>query len=89
MALGSTPGAVQWLMLRQALTMGATGAAIGLPFSITVAVAIRHLLYGVVPTDPVIVGACVASLLAVTALAGFVPARRAARIDPVRALAAQ
>jgi len=89
MALGSTPDAVQSLILRQALTMGAVGVVIGLPLGIAVAVAIRHLLYGVVPTDPSMVAACVAILLAVTALAGYLPARRAARIDPVRVLAAQ
>ena len=89
MALGSTPGAVQWLMLRQALTIGVAGVAIGLPVSMGVAVAIRHLLYGVAPTDPLIVATCVAILFAVTALAGYLPAHRASRIDPVRALAAQ
>jgi predicted permease len=89
MALGSTPGAVQWLMLRQALTMGAVGVAIGLPLGVGVALAIRRLLYGVAPTDPIIVATCVAILFAVTALAGYLPARRASRIDPVRALATQ
>ncbi len=89
MALGSSPRAVQWLMLRQVAAMGLVGVGVGLPLSMAVAVGIRRLLYGVVPTDPSIVGACAGILLVVTVLAGYLPARRASRIDPVRALASE
>jgi predicted lysophospholipase L1 biosynthesis ABC-type transport system permease subunit len=89
MALGSSPRAVQWLMLRHALAMSVVGVGVGLPVGVLVATAIRRLLYGVAPTDPFMAGTCVAVLLAVTALAGYLPARRASRIDPVRALAVQ
>jgi predicted permease len=87
MALGSSPAAVRWLMLREAVMMGAIGVAVGLPVSLAVAKTIERLLYGVAPTDPTIAVACVAVLLVVTSLAGYLPARRASRIDPVRALA--
>src|SRR5262249_15172100 len=71
MALGSSPAAVRWLMLREALGMGAIGTAIGIPLSLAVATTIQRLLYQVTPTDPSIVGACVGILLAVAALAGY------------------
>ena len=89
MALGSSPAGVQWLMLREALKMAAIGVAVGVPLSVAVATTIQRLLYQVGPTDPWIMAACVTILLTVTALAGYLPARRASRIDPVRALAAQ
>jgi predicted permease len=89
MALGSSPGAVRWLMLRQAFAMGVVGVAVGLPCGLVAATTIRRLLYGVAPTDPVIAATCVVLLLVITAVAGFLPARRASRIDPVRALSAQ
>jgi ABC-type antimicrobial peptide transport system permease subunit len=89
MALGSTPGAVRWLMLRDSLGMAFVGIAVGVPASLAVATLIEHFLYGVSPTDPLVLLSCVGILVGVTALAGFLPARRASRIDPVRALAAQ
>lgn len=89
MALGSSPAAVRWLMLRQAVGMGVVGVAVGLPLGLIAATMMRRLLYGVAPTDPVMALACVGLLLVITAIAGFLPARRASRIDPVRALSAQ
>lgn len=88
-ALGATPVAVRWLTLRESLTMALIGVVIGVPLSLAVAARMRGLLYGVSPIDPRVVGACVVVLLAVTALAGYIPARRASRIDPMRALTAQ
>jgi ABC-type antimicrobial peptide transport system permease subunit len=87
MALGASPAGVRWLMLRESLAMTVLGAAIGAPISLAVARLLQRLLYGVSPTDPLIIGSCVALLLGVTALAAYLPARRASRIAPVRALA--
>ncbi|MGH7712577.1 MAG: ABC transporter permease, partial [Gemmatimonadaceae bacterium] len=89
MALGSTPAAVRWLMLRGSLGMAAIGVSIGIPASLAAATLIRRFLYGVSPTDPLVLLVSATVLLGVTALAGYLPARRASRIDPVRALAAQ
>jgi predicted permease len=89
MALGSTPRAVQWLMLRGALMLGVLGIAVGLPVGLGVATTLERLLYQIAPTDPVIAGMSVVVVVVVTALAGYVPARRASRTDPVRALAGQ
>jgi predicted permease len=85
-ALGATPGTVRWLVLREPLTMAAIGVGIGVPLSMAVATTIAGLLFEVSSTDPTIVGACIALLLAVTAFASYLPARRASNIDPMRAL---
>jgi ABC-type antimicrobial peptide transport system permease subunit len=66
--------------------MAAIGVGIGVPLSVAVATTIAGLLFEVSPTDPIIVGACIALLLAVTAIASYLPARRASSIDPMRAL---
>lgn len=88
-ALGASPAAVQRLILRESLTTVLIGVVIGVPLSLLVASTIARLLYEVSPTDPSIVGMCVALLVTVTALASYVPARRASRIDPARALTVQ
>jgi predicted permease len=88
-ALGASPGTVKWLVLRGPLTMAAIGVGIGAPLSVAVSTTIASLLYEVSPTDPIIVGACIALLLTVTAFASYLPARRASGIDPMRALSVQ
>jgi predicted permease len=88
-ALGASPGTVKWLVLRGPLTMAAIGVGIGAPLSVAVSTTIASLLYEVSPTDPIIVGACIALLLTVTAFASYLPARRASSIDPMRALSVQ
>jgi len=88
-ALGASPGTVMWLVLRQPLTKAAIGVGIGVPLSVAVSTTIAGLLYEVSPADPTIVGASIALLLTVTAVAGYLPARRASRIDPMRALTVQ
>jgi predicted permease len=88
-ALGAAPGTVRWLVLREPLIMALIGVGIGVPLSLAAARTIAGLLYGVSPADPTIVAACIIVLLTVTAIAGHLPARRAARIDPMRALTVQ
>lgn len=89
MALGARNRAILRLVLGNGLVMVGAGIAIGLAASLALTRAIRALLYGVTPTDPVtFVG--VSLLLAVVALvASYVPARRAAAVDPARALRAE
>jgi putative ABC transport system permease protein len=86
MALGASPGAVQVGVLRQAITLALIGLAAGLPASWMAARAMQGLLYDVQSSDPATFGAVLALLAAVVVLAGYVPARRASRIDPVAAL---
>lgn len=86
MALGATRESVLGSVLRSALTLAAIGIAAGLTASLWLSHFLESLLYGVKPLDtPAFTGA-VLVLLACAALAGWLPARRAASIDPMRTL---
>ncbi|HSC26369.1 MAG TPA: ABC transporter permease [Vicinamibacterales bacterium] len=86
MALGSTRSAVVRLVLGQMLLPAAIGVALGLAGSFWTSRLLADLLFEVRPGDIVVSGAIVAVLLAVGLAAGWVPARRAASIDPILAL---
>jgi predicted permease len=86
MALGAAPLAMRAQILTQTMTLAAIGLAIGLPVAWLAARAIQHLLFGVVAADAVTFGGVTALVAIVAALAGYVPATRASRIDPVVAL---
>ena len=76
-------GDVLWLVLRQGMFIAGAGLAVGLGGAFAVTRAISSLLYNVAPTDP-LTFALVALLLAATAaLAMYVPARRATKVDPM------
>lgn len=66
--------------------MSAIGLVAGLAVALSLRVLAKPLLYGVTPTDPVTLAAVSLVLLSAGALAAWLPARRAARLDPVRAL---
>lgn len=66
--------------------MGGIGVAIGLVGTINVAFALRHLLYGVSPLHPLYLAGGALLVLAIAPLAGYLPARRAAALDPMEAL---
>ena len=85
-ALGADRAAVQWLIVREALLLVLIGGAIGLPSAFIAARALGGLLYATAPSDPVAYGAAVGILAAVSALAAYIPARRASRLDPMIAL---
>ncbi len=86
MALGAPRGDVVALILREVGAMAAAGFAIGAVAALTLTGLTRKLLFGVTPTEPGVF-ATAAVLLALTALAAaWLPARRAARIDPLTAL---
>ncbi|MDQ6831099.1 MAG: FtsX-like permease family protein, partial [Gemmatimonadota bacterium] len=87
-ALGATPEALRVSVLRQGLALCAAGVAVGLAAAIGLRAAIRPLLYQVSATDPLTFGSVALVLLAVGTLATWIPASRAARLDPVRALRA-
>ena len=85
-ALGASPGDVLGMIMRQGLGLAATGVAIGLALSWVAARAITSALYGVGAVDPAAWAMAVAVLLGAAALANYLPARRAARVDPSVAL---
>ena len=85
-ALGAEPRAVVGLFVRQACRIGVIGLAAGFGLAIAVARALSSTLFAVDAFDPRFFIATAAALLAVVLFAGYLPARRAATIDPVRAL---
>jgi len=86
MALGAAPGGVMGMVMRQGMGLAGAGAAFGLLLAWIAARVIASALYGVGAADPVAWSAAVAVLLTSAALANYVPARRAARVDPSIAL---
>ena len=86
MALGAQPGSVMWLVMREVLILVAIGLAIGLPAAMALARLVSTQLYGVKPNDPMMAGLSILMLVAVAGAAGLIPARRAARLDPIIAL---
>jgi ABC-type antimicrobial peptide transport system permease subunit len=86
MALGAGSPSVMWLILRDALLMVAIGSLVGLPAAFALSRLVGTILYGITPADPASFALATAVLLAVAAFASFLPARRATRIDPIRAL---
>jgi ABC-type antimicrobial peptide transport system permease subunit len=88
MALGASVTGVQWLVLRQGLVLTGAGVMLGVACGVALGRLIVGLLYGVSPYDPVTLTAIPALLLLVSALAIYIPARRASRVDPVIALRA-
>jgi predicted permease len=86
MALGARASEVRWLILRETLLMVGIGALIGIPAALGLTRLLASFLYGLTPQDPLSIAASTAILLAITALAGYIPARRATRVDPMIAL---
>lgn len=88
LAIGATRANVLALVLKQALTLAAAGAVAGIAGALLLARAMRSLLFHVGTYDTLAFTAAVAMLMAVALLAGLLPARRAARTDPMRSLRA-
>lgn len=87
LALGSRPADIVGMVLKQGIGMAAIGLAAG---AVGVAFMVRwiqSLLFGVEPLDPLVLGATAAVLSISVVLACLIPARRATRVDPMRALA--
>jgi putative ABC transport system permease protein len=86
MALGAAPGGVVRLVLTRVALLVAVGVAIGAAVSLWASRFVDTLLYGLTPRDPVTIVAAAMVLASVGALSGWLPARRAARIDPAEVL---
>jgi predicted permease len=86
MALGASTGAVQGRLMTQTLGLAATGMLLGAAASLALARGLSGLLFGVTYGDPLTFVVTASTLLAVAMLAGYLPARRASRIDPMIAL---
>jgi putative ABC transport system permease protein len=86
MALGATAPSVLWLVLREGLMLTAVGLGVGVLLAAAAGRLLSGLLYGVSPLDPLAFGLAPLFLTAAALLACYLPARRAAKIDPMRAL---
>lgn len=85
-ALGATNSAILWLVIRQGMGMGALGIALGLGSGLIAVRSLRSMLYEVTASDPLTVVLAVVVVFATAVLASYLPARRAARVDPLVAL---
>jgi predicted permease len=86
MALGAQRGRLVWMILREVVVLAAVGLAISVPTALATSKFVESFLFGMKPNDPLALTLAVAILLAAALLAGYVPARRASRIDPMAAL---
>jgi ABC-type antimicrobial peptide transport system permease subunit len=86
MALGAMRSDVVWLVMRETLLLAGAGILVGLPAAYAVTRLLSSQLYGVAPNDPATMVLATLGIAAVTALSGYLPARRATSIDPITAL---
>jgi len=86
MALGSEPRRITWMVVRHGAVLAAAGGIIGIAGSLLVSRVLAGLLYGIKPTDAFSFLAALCGLFVVAIAASFIPARRAAKVDPMIAL---
>jgi len=86
MAMGARRGQVVWMILKESLLLTAIGALVGIPCAVFVGRALATVLYGVAPLDPASYLLAMLGIAAVALVASAVPARRAAGVEPLRAL---
>jgi len=83
LALGSAPGGVMAMVVRESMIVVGIGVAVGIGAALALSRLLGSMLYEISPSDPWAIGATALTLLAVALLASFIPARRAATIDPL------
>ena len=86
MALGAAQGHVISMVLRETMWLVLAGVIAGIPLALWLATYVKTLLFEVSPADPLSIAVAAAVLIGVAAVAGYLPARRAARVDPMVAL---
>ncbi len=86
LALGAKRGQIAVMVLRETALLIAVGLAVGIPVTLAASRLIASQLYGLKPNDPWTIGSATLILVAIAVLAGYLPARRASRVDPMRAL---
>ena len=86
MAIGAGRRDVFWLILRESLLLVVVGVVVGLPIIFAVTRLASSLLFGLTPTDPLSLFLSALLMLAVALVAGYLPSRRATRVDPLIAL---
>jgi ABC-type antimicrobial peptide transport system permease subunit len=86
MAIGATPAAVAWMMLRESLGLLVAGVVLGVPAAVLVTRLVSSLLFGLAPGDPGVLAGTVGVLATATLVATWAPALRAAGVDPIQAL---
>jgi ABC-type antimicrobial peptide transport system permease subunit len=86
LALGATASSVQGMVLRQGFILAGMGVVLGLGAAFGLTRLMDSLLYGVEPADPLTFGIVALALTLVALLASWIPARRAARTDPLEAI---
>jgi ABC-type antimicrobial peptide transport system permease subunit len=75
-----------WMVMREILLLVGIGLAVGVPVALVGSRYVASLVFGLSPYDPISMAGAAALLLAVAAFAGYLPARRASRVDPMVAL---
>jgi putative ABC transport system permease protein len=88
MALGATSSGLRNMVMRQAMTVAGIGTAVGLAGAVAGSRLLTSMLFETTPSDPATLGGVVALLLLIAVGAAYLPARRATKIDPARALRA-
>lgn len=86
LALGASRSRVVWMVLREVCLLAVLGLAISVPVALAASRIVESFLFRMKPNDPWALTLAVAALLSAAFLAGLQPARRASRIDPMRAL---
>ena len=86
MALGAERGAVLWLVLKEVMLMVGIGVAVGLPLALALSRVVQAQLFALSAHDPMALAGAAALLAVVAFVAGYLPAHRATRVDPMHAL---
>jgi ABC-type antimicrobial peptide transport system permease subunit len=85
-AIGASRANVRWLVMRDIVLMVAIGVAVGIPITLAGRRVVTNMLFGLRGTDAASLVGSVVALILVSIMAGYLPARRAAQVDPMVAL---